>query len=344
MKKTLLIAFALMLSAATFAQQQLATLNHNDEITVYYGQSALQSAHAAAVNGDIITLSPGTFNSVNITKAVTIRGAGMFPDTAAGTEPTTLINDYTITVNQDSVYSLYMEGIYHASSNVKYEKVYNPQFVKCYFKNIKENNESNSSSSVLYDATFINCIIEYFQSGYSRNCAKNPQFVNSVILDLDSRNPNNIILTNCVANVAKNYTFLNATIVTNSIIYGAAQYNNGVNAYSSYYSIGIQTSTYSSADNFFNYSGLADHHLYNYRGMNTVFKNFTGSYSPGITFEMLDEVAATRLGDDGTQIGVYGGVMPFDPKVRNPLIKKCNVAKKSTVDGKLAVDIEVVSE
>lgn len=341
MKKTLLFAFVLMLSAATFAQQQLATLNHNGEITVFYGQSALQSAHGAAVNGDIITLSPGTFNSVNITKAVTIRGAGMLPDTAAGTEATTLINDYTITVNQDSVYILYMEGVYNASSNVKYNKAYNPQFVKCYFNTVT----SSSSSSSMYDAIFINCIIRNFQSHHSNTSTAlviHPQFVNSVILDLDWYYNNNIVLTNCIAKFSNdaNWT-INQTTIKNSIVYYDS-YNPGVNSYSSYYSIGINIG--SNNYNYFNYSGLSDHYLYNYRGFNAVFKTFTGGYSANTTFELLDEVAATRLGDDGTQIGVYGGIMPFDPKVRNPLIKKCNVAKKSTVDGKLAVDIEVVSE
>ena len=80
MKKTLLLALAMFFATVSFAQQQLATLNHNDSITVYYGASALQQAHNAAVAGDIITLSPGSFTSVTITKPVSIRGAGMFPD------------------------------------------------------------------------------------------------------------------------------------------------------------------------------------------------------------------------------------------------------------------------
>ena len=75
MKKSIILALSLVLSVATFAQQ-LATLNHNGTTTAYYGMNALQQAHSAAVNGDIITLSSGIFNSVDITKAVTIRGAG----------------------------------------------------------------------------------------------------------------------------------------------------------------------------------------------------------------------------------------------------------------------------
>lgn len=355
MKKTLLIAFALMLSAATFAQQQLATLNHNGEITVYYGQSALQSAHGAAVNGDIITLSPGNFNSVDITKAITIRGAGMFPDTAAGTEATTLTNNYSINVAEDSINNLYMEGIYNACDQVIYGDVHNPQFVKCFFKTVKGRNFN--TSIIMFDAMFVNCIISVKFEGYTTSGGSmfmsqiNTQFINSVIVNLDIANnltpTSGPTLLNCVAYLKSDASVLNVSTFRNSILYYDYCRNTLVNAVSSFYCIGVNSKTSGDyVNNYYYYTtGLTDHHIYNYKGgLNTVFKNFRGSYSAGITFELLDNVAATCLGDDGTQVGIYGGFMPFDPRVRNPLIKKCNVARKSTVDGKLAVDIEVVSE
>jgi len=88
---------------------------------------------------------------------------------------------------------------------------------------------------------------------------------------------------------------------------------------------------------------MASHVLWNKRGMNTVFKTFNGS-TEGENFELLDSIATNCLGTDGTQIGIYGGAMPFDPHVTSPLIKRINVANRSTADGKLEVDIEVVNE
>ncbi|MBQ8463977.1 MAG: hypothetical protein IJ544_07685 [Prevotella sp.] len=73
-----------------------------------------------------------------------------------------------------------------------------------------------------------------------------------------------------------------------------------------------------------------------------VFKTLTGTtYNDSETFELTDEASTTLLGIDGTQVGIYGGNMPFDSTPSNPQITKCNVAAKSTADGKLSVDITV---
>ena len=59
------------------------------------------------------------------------------------------------------------------------------------------------------------------------------------------------------------------------------------------------------------------------------------------TFHLTEAAQTAYLGLDGTQVGIYGGSMPFDPIPTNPQITKCKVAQKSTTDGKLSVDIEV---
>jgi hypothetical protein len=64
----------------------------------------------------------------------------------------------------------------------------------------------------------------------------------------------------------------------------------------------------------------------------------------GENFELQDSAATTFLGTDGTQVGIYGGSMPFDPRVSNPMIRRISVATRSTSDGKLPIEIEVISE
>lgn len=76
----------------------------------------------------------------------------------------------------------------------------------------------------------------------------------------------------------------------------------------------------------------------------TLFKTYTGAALNNLdseTFELTDAAKAQYLGADGTEVGIYGGNLPFDPTPSNPQITKCNVAAKSTADGKLSVDIEV---
>lgn len=80
--------------------------------------------------------------------------------------------------------------------------------------------------------------------------------------------------------------------------------------------------------------------------ISTVFKNYsttsTKTYvSDAYNFELTESAATTYLGLDGTQVGIYGGNLPYDEDPIIPQITKCNVAAKSTADGKLSVDIEV---
>ena len=79
------------------AQTQVASLQHGDDVSVYYGGNAFVEAYSVAQTGDIITLSSGTFVPCDITKAITLRGAGCAVDTEAGTNPT--LFGGTITLN-----------------------------------------------------------------------------------------------------------------------------------------------------------------------------------------------------------------------------------------------------
>ena len=77
-----------------------------------------------------------------------------------------------------------------------------------------------------------------------------------------------------------------------------------------------------------------------------VFKdNIEVSYGMDIdmdtyTFEQTDEAASTYLGTDGTQVGIYGGDLPFDPTPSNPQITQFDV-EKNAANGKLTVKINV---
>ena len=66
-----------------------ATLVHGNNTIVYYGKDALSKAYKdAAEKGDIITLSSGTFSSINIYKSISIYGVGFETNPITGEEPT----------------------------------------------------------------------------------------------------------------------------------------------------------------------------------------------------------------------------------------------------------------
>jgi hypothetical protein len=73
-----------------------------------------------------------------------------------------------------------------------------------------------------------------------------------------------------------------------------------------------------------------------------IFKTFKdiGQISLYETFQLTDEAAAQYLGEDGTQVGIYGGNAPFNPNLTNPQVTKFTV-NSTTENGQLKVKINV---
>ena len=344
-KKIKITIFAIAMTVAfcqTNAQQQLfATLNHNDTITAYYVAVDLQQAHDAAVKGDVITLSSGTFNNVVITKAITIRGAGMFTNTETGTLPTIIngasINNPAIggSTSRDSVHHLSIEGVHFKTTNSVAVvignissgaiKLYDAHFLKCRFSHFSAPYDKFS------DGVFVNCIFDFIHS------IPSSRFTNCIILSENTGQNciNNSTLLNC-------YVTTTTSCYSSNIYYNCIVYSNNSNAtgnlssIKSYNCIGIM----SNGNSLFATPILNDCH--NMNSLSSVFKTFNGTYNDGETFELQDSIANNYRSTDSTQIGIYGGIVPYDPKVGNPKIRRCNVGVRSTADGKLNVDIEVV--
>ena len=331
MKKTLFFSIMTMLVTMCFAQQQLATLNHNDSISIFYGPTALQQAYDSAVNGDVILLSSGAFNQISIAKSITIRGNGIIRDTIADAEPT-IINGCTLgSYNMTS--NLVIEGVRFASST-NIQSLTNPTFRKCMFDVIY------SGQADVQNAAFVNCIIH----SYSIYNTDNSQFVNSIINFSNWQSSNGCSLINCIA-------YLSPSVLTqavqntpnlscsNSILISSSQYyGNAVNPLATFNCIGIKSG------GFFESSDFGNH---NFSSLSSVFEDFSGLQNNGFVeteFELQDSIATNILGSDGTQIGVYGGMAPFTPRVTTPRYVRCNVAPHTNAEGKLSVDVEVVSE
>ena len=337
MKKIVFLCLTLMAATVGFAQQQLATLNHNDSITVYYGASALQQAHAAAVNGDIITLSPGAFSAVDITKAVTIRGTGAWSDTN-GTYETIILNSLYFSGPQDPLHHLSIEGIYFLNDVlISSSGLYNPQFFKCYFNGNFYCRYQNDG--LMLNAMFVNCFLTTWFASYNNGPtgANNTHFVNSVISDSwQSDCPDTYI--NCILKQDPNNGYMVSRTFQNCILYYNYNYPYCPSGNSFTAQNCIFINIYGGSNVCCNlFSGHDNHVLWNMCSWNSVFST-TGYY------ELIDSIAATCLGNDGTQVGIYGGAFPFDPQVSGLNIRRLDVARRTTADGKLPVDIEIVSD
>lgn len=326
MKKFIVLFVAVMAMFATTAKAQsslLATLNHEGTISTFYGTNALQQAHAAAADGDVITLSSGTFQSVNITKAVTLRGAGMALDAATQTEPTVLANEFSINIPDETTQRLTIEGIY-TNQKVTINKLKNAMFLKDRIRYFYIPGEGYGK-----DLTFIHCRITENYNG-NNNSNNSAVFQNCLVRGMQGTN---YIFNNCL--------FLADTNGSNSHC-GNSEYRNCI--------ILNSISTYSTSTYYNNLYCILSGHSFNVTNNtnvkvakdNEAIKNLFG-YSDDNEYKLTEAAKALIKGSDGTEVGIYGGSLPYDPTPTNPQISKFNVAAKTTADGKLSVDIEVKS-
>lgn len=322
---------AVMTSVSALSQSALiATLTHEGNISTFYGASALQQAHAAAADGDIITLSSGTFQSVNITKGVTIRGAGMqFLDN--GAEPTIITGAFDIgSVNAGPVQNLTFEGIY-TNSIVQYRcEVINATFLKCRFNSFGQN------FGRLTNAQFIHCRVG---NGLQLNGSSSATCIGCVIWNpsTNSVSYNSFQMQNCVLYNGDSWDGFQNSSLRNCILIANREY-----------AIPSSTNVYNCVDVYEDegtslFENVPNSTNKRVQGLSNILKSGTMTYGDSFTYELTDEALATYLGSDGTQVGIYGGNLPFDATPTNPQIKKCNVASRSTADGKLSVEIEVSS-
>ncbi len=324
MKKYFFMALIAVFAFGVKAQAQsslLATLNHDGEISIFYGATALQQAHAAADHGDVITLSSGNFASVDITKAVTIRGAGMTVDSLAHTEPTILANSFKINVTDTIAERLTLEGIY-TNQNVTVYCLKGAMFLKCRLKNVKC---SSSSSSIMKDLTFIHCRIA---SEFDLSSGGSVSFLNSIVMGPYQYSNNSYM------------SFVNCYVNRNNM--SLSEYRNCI--------IDHNPGGGSSSSVYYNNLYICDYTLPSTNSTNVQLNvadkrvaHLINGYGDDRTYKMTDELNALIKGTDGTEVGIYGGALPYDPTPSNPQITKFNVAAKTTADGKLSVDIEVSS-
>ena len=319
---TLLVALGTV--ASSYAQASLvATLSHEGETTAFYGAEALGSALAAAADaGDVITLSSGTFVAANITKSVTIRGAGMCAN-AFGALPTVISGKISMGSNNNTI-----EGIYFDDEvNVNGYTNDNNFFIKCRMKTF-----SHSGGGNAYNQRFLHCRIAdhfYLQGSASASLS------NCII-----RMPNgagNFNINNCIVLFVNVYNNMNPAVLKNSSISNSIICSNGSAGLTFGGSV-LLTSNVGNKEEFWSNSSQTTNVTLD--DLSTIIKDFTEAYNDDQAYQ-LTSTGAAYLGTDGTQVGIYGGNMAYDPTPTNPQITKAKVASRSSADGKLSIELEV---
>lgn len=348
MKKVFLTLIgALFYAVSCLAQSDLvATLSHGSSLTTYTGEDALANAYEAAVDGDIITLSSGTFIGVNMNKAITIRGVGYKPMENNDYQTTKISGEMTIEVQSDATSPFEIEGLDVLDDVTIYGgEMPIANIRKCRFKTnvlaagISMNMVSciiNFVSALIYKGSYnygdhlnttihcYNCVIASIRaSGFDTNYKKTGKIIATNCIVGDDSNNVGSELYNCII-TSNGHALSEACIAKNCI---------GINVNS-----GPSVFDNNSDPSNIVIEGLGE------EALRKVFTTVT-SISAGLdsyqeTYELTETAAATYLGEDGTQVGIYGGAHPFNLTPTIPQVTKINVI--STTDGdQLKVKINV---
>lgn len=338
-KPNLLFLFFAMINvfsinAETLISIPVATLCHEGQVTQFYGGNSLQDAHDAAVSGDVITLNSGFFNICTITKAITLRGAcmGTTPEMEEQGMRITRISHYNLNTNngihiqvpQTETGTLKIEDI--SCWNIWVDSVPNISFSRV-----------NAGYLTVYNVTNnLDAVQCCFSSGVSlpKGDGIVYSFVNSAITF--NKLPYHFHIDHCVIGNA---------YASNSEGYdGVFENSIFTYRYSSYYGlpdscvvnncVSVQNIFMKCKANNCQIASLAE--LFDDQE-NTSYQN--GGYIKPLT----EDAAAIYLGTDGTQVGIYGGTLPFTMVPYNPIFTECDIDGKTDEDGKLKVKIDFKS-
>lgn len=323
MKKVCLVLIVLLCCATSYAQQHVATLAHNGNVSIFYGVDAFKDAYNAAVSGDVICLSVGYFNRVNeIKKSITLRGSG-----CRGGQSTVIRDEIYVRIpSNETSTPLKIEGIKFTGRLYIDCVMQNPLFTNCYlygldFRNVFNGTVSNcfiyyldsNNQSTIWNANFVNCVVSVL--GDERNM----NFVNC-LLGVCSHS-NGSVFTNCIMRRNNYNELLDYTATANNCVFIGDRndyFNNCV---------GSNNTIVSSADSIFVNNVIRDSWYFN--------------VADTVSFELTPAAQTQYLGTDGSQVGIYGGMNPYTGLFSYPVINRMQVANKSTDDGQLNVEVEV---
>lgn len=336
-----------VIMASTFVGQkvqaqvvQMATVQHGETMKAYYGLEALKDAIAAAATGDVISLSAGQFNAPTINKAVTIQGAGYV---IASGNYTAIVGEMTVDV-PDGTKGLLVEGLHCIGKvTVAGDSLCSFIFRKCRMGDLVFNAkivEGELSQSKVQNLTYAKASNFYVHHIVMHEISSSGE-ENQVAVDID-----HCVVTGCLLKTV-------TAVVRNSLLKNASgtsacAYYNNVMSQNTYnfgqYWVGRITSAYLSGNIIFEISSSSyDLTTNNYAAL-FVTPAHAYTWKESYDYKLTDEAAAQYIGGDGTQVGIYGGSVPFTEVLSTPQVVEKHIATQTDENGMLSVKIKVEAQ
>jgi hypothetical protein len=333
------------------AQSPVATLEHNDTTTVFYGINAFADAYTASQNGDLIFLSSGTFTSpTEIAKGIRVYGAGCYLD-ATSNETTTISPLYVLNGSDNFL----LEGVICNTIYLYVCPISNLSIIRCKITDISAiSNGSGYYSSILIE----NCIITgtITSSGLINNSIIRNNIFHNSILGYSVNGGSVIIFDNNV--FISQYTTINQSdcYFKNNIFYTAYQYSFLSNIFTSYNNNCTYLNNLFCENSVLNY-GPTNVNNTNY-GNNILLANYYTFSIDSVFTSLLDvnnfsfqndyhmKYPNLYKGADNTEVGVYGGTTAFKEKAlpSNPHIVSKSIATQTDLNGNLPVNIKAKAQ
>lgn len=318
------------------AQEPVATLEHGEISSVFYGQGSFIGAYNASVNGDQIYLSAGFFDPpASIAKGVKITGAGHFPIEG---KQTRINSDLNIDKGADSLRldGLYINGSlnYDSKNIINYVKVIRCSFVSAQFNLISKNYCSLEECFIRGDINYVS----------GTNFLLRNSIVTGRIYKIEGNAliDGNIFLLDSPYQTNSTFSYVFHSIIRNNIFLGKENlFYNGYNV-SGENTIVKNLFVSSEPETYINKVNKAD----NYIGIAqaNIFVNQTGN-----NLSYLDDyhlkATETYIGTDGTQVGLYGGLgFKENGTPSNPSIVSKAVASSTDANGNLQINFTVKAQ
>lgn len=305
-----------MVAWAQNNQSVTAILQHvvdgTETVKVYVGKEAFKKAYNDAVNGDVITLSSGSFDTPSpFQKELSVYGAGYEEDAASGTAVTTLNNSINIK-DIESLSNLHFEGLRINSTITCNIPISDMVISKCLCEYVYLYGATST------DITIQQCVITNGVQGYNYSDyitkAENLRVKNCILGGVSIFDPTSIVkidhclLLSKIQNTDKPYVY--PFVYTNCIfgkrgepvsILGSLQY--------------CIVPYYFSCNNPINVIDLRNAAVF-------TDGDWASSYSADRTYTLSNP--EEWIGDDHTQIGIHGG-MGFSKVPSTPVIKNMTV-------------------
>jgi hypothetical protein len=340
----IVVMMSFMLAQKAGAQAvQMATLQHGETMKAFYGLDALSDALASATNGDVISLSEGVFNAPTFNKAVTVQGAGFFIDKENKQAWTSIKDNPVINVpNGDT--GLKIEGIHFAGNvSIEGDSLCNFTITKCRIGDLTATAklvEGEISQSYIKNIKYAETRKLYIHHVVMHTINATSDYQISVDIDHCVLTGN---MTSSVTAVVRNSLLKNVRGTASCAFYNDVISQNCVYGYQ-YDWHGHITSIYLAGNTIWTFDTWKyedTHSSYNSLFVTPSNANTWNEYND---YKLTEEAAAQYTCPDGTQVGLYGGTVPFTKTLSTPQIISKNIATETDENGMLNVKIQVEAQ